>query len=402
MQQILVFGAENLSQIAALLFFLATVILAFLVIRERRRGRRDLVRQVQTQVDQAMEKLNAEAVRTQEEARRELGALAEGKKAIQEEARRLGEQLAVAKEETERLHAEVRKVRQQVTPLATSEEMGWISPDALLRLAQQANDWHQAAELLSRIHLESATSKNLECAGTICREHGVFTKAVELYREATEKDPENLNARAELLALSAEIHATERNEALGKLQELVADALVLGSDGAQIQKRLFATMTALGRFREMADFCESQLKQPLSRAAQSTLHRSLAVLYEDSGRNEEALAHADAALRLLGDDPEVLALYTRLLIGARKYDEAYRNVIRSLQGDPTSARSYMALAEIQEKRVGRSAARELLGKALPWADATEMSAIEGQLRRLAALDELSEILPATQPQLIRA
>ncbi|HEX4039114.1 MAG TPA: hypothetical protein VHX37_13725 [Acidobacteriaceae bacterium] len=402
LQQILVFGAENLSQIAVLLFFLATVLLAFLVIRERRRGRRDLVHQVQAQLEKAMEKLNADATRTQEEARRELTALAKGKQAIQEETRDLGEQLAGAKEEIERLHAEVRRVRQQVTPLATSGETGWTSPDALLRLARQAENWQQAAEVLARIDLDSATSKNLECAGTICRKHGFFAKAVELYREATAKDPENLNARAELLALSAEIHAAERNDSLAKLQALVADTLVEGSDGAQIQSRLFATMIGLGRFREIADFCESQLRQPLSRASQSALHRSLAILYEDADHSEEALAHCEAALRLLGDDPVMLARYTRLLMSARKYDEAYRSVIRTLQQDPTSARGYIALAEIQEKRLGRSAARELLARALQWADATEMSTIEGQLRRLAALDELSEILPATQPQLIRA
>ena len=79
-----------------------------------------------------------------------------------------------------------------------------------------------------------------------------------------------------------------------------------------------------------------------------------------------------------------------------------RIALRSLQRDPTSARSYILLAEVQEKRVGRHASRDLLQKAVTWADASELAEIESHLRRLNALDDLAEILPTTQPQLIQA
>jgi tetratricopeptide (TPR) repeat protein len=399
LQHLLVVEAQNLSQIAAFLFFLATILLGFLIVRERRRMRGAVARQVESQVEAAMGQMKDDAARMQEEARQHVGLLAENKKMIQE-ATEL--QLAGAKEEIERLHAEVRRARQQATQLTASGDREWISPEAQLRLARQAEDWQQAAEHLAQIDLDTATSRNLEQAGTICREHGFLSKAVELYREAAEKDPENLSARAELLALSAEIDAAERKESLEKLEALVAETMADGRNRAPIQSRFFETMVALGRFRELEDFCEAQLKQPLSREVEGTLHRNLAVLYDDAGRNEAALAHAEAALRASGDDAEMLALATRLLIAMRKYDEAHRSVIRGLQLDPMSVRSYMALAEIQERRLGRAAARDLLKRAVQWADDAEVSAIEGQLRRLDALDELSEIVPATQPQLIRA
>jgi tetratricopeptide (TPR) repeat protein len=401
LQRILVFGAENLSQIAVLVFFGATVFLAFVALRERGRTRRHLIRQVQARVESEIERLSTETRRTQEEARQQLAVLSEGKEAVQGEVARLQEQIVSTKREVERLLAEARSARQKATPLATDEEREWASPEALLRLARQADDWNQAAGYLARINLDAATSRNLETAGNLCRDQGFVAKAVELFREAVLKDPENISARAELLALSAEIHAAERNQSLGKLQELVADTLIEGNNGTHVQSRFFSAMTGLGRFRELADFCESQLRQPLSRSAQSTLHRSLAALYEDLGRTEDAVAHCEAALRLIGDHPEVLSLYTRLLVSSRKYDDAYHNVIRALHNDPTSARSYIGLAEIQEKRVGREAARDLLKKAVQWADASEMCAIEGQLRRLAALDELSEILPSTQTQFVQ-
>ncbi len=87
---------------------------------------------------------------------------------------------------------------------------------------------------------------------------------------------------------------------------------------------------------------------------------------------------------------------------AKNYEEAYRLALRALQHDPTLARSYIHLATIQEKRMGRPAARELLDKAVQFASAAEMCRIEEHLRRMAALDDLSEIVPSTGPQLIRA
>lgn len=399
LQHMLAVGAQNFSAIVVLLFFLITVFLAISAIREHRRVRSRIAREVESCLEDAMGRMNEDAARIQEEARRQLGWMGENRKTVQEEAQ---QQLSEVRAEVERLHREFRKARQQATPLSTNDGLEWNSPEALLRQARQAEDWHQAAEYLGRIHLDSATSKNLAQAGTICREHGFLSRAAELYREATEKDPENLSARAELLALSAEMDAAERNTSLEKLGQLAAETLVDGRNGASIQSRFFETLAALGRFRELENFCESQLKEPLSRDAQGKLHRNLAVLYGATGRNDEALANAEAALRTLGDDPEMLALSTRLLVDARKYDEAYRGVIRGLQLDPTSVRSYLCLAEIQERRAGRAAARDLLKRAVQWADDAEMCAIEAQLRRLDALDELAEILPATQPQLIRA
>ena len=58
-----------------------------------------------------------------------------------------------------------------------------------MRLARSANDWTQAAAYLARINLDTATSKNLECAAQICRDHGFLAKAADLYHEAAARDP---------------------------------------------------------------------------------------------------------------------------------------------------------------------------------------------------------------------
>lgn len=400
MQQILAFGAGNLSLIAILIFFLAALALAMLAIRQRSKARRELALHVQAQVQAEIDRLAAQSARTQEQSQLHIATFAELKASAESEMARLREQLSSATEAIGQLLANAHSVRQKVTALAAGDDMEWTSPDALLSLARQADGWQHAAQYLARINMDAATSKNLETAADICRDHGFFAKAVDLYRQATEKDPENLAARAEFLALSAQVRAAERNAALSQLQELVTDTLVEGRNGAAIQSRFFSTLTGLGRFREMADFCESQLKQPLSRNSRSILHRSLAVLYGDLGRTDDALAHSEQALRLQNTDPALMALYTRLLCAASKYDEAWDSAVLTLQNDPTSARAWIALAEIQEKRSGRSAARDLLKKGVQWADAVEMCTIEGHLRRLAALDDLSEILASPEPQLL--
>jgi tetratricopeptide (TPR) repeat protein len=402
-QRILYFGAAFLPQFAIILLFFVAVAFALLMLRERSRARRELGRQAYIRLQTEIERLTASAVQTHDTARQHLASVISVKAATEEEANRFQQQLSSSRQEFEQLLAEVRRVSQQVAKLAPApEDAEWTSPDALLRQAREAGDWSQAAAYLARINATTATSKNLEAAGDICRDHGFFAKAVDLYREAAARDPENLSARSQLLALSAQISPAERDDSLRQLQEMVTQTLLDGGNGAPLQARFFTTLTDLGRQKEMIDFCEALLKLPLPPAAQTTLHRHLAGFYRSLGRPDTALAHCEAALKLSGDDTTVLSLYAQLLLNARKYDEAFRTALRNLQRDPTAARNYILIAEVQEKRVGRPAARDLLQKAAQWADATELCEIEGHLRRLNALDELSEILPSTQPQLIQA
>jgi len=402
-QRILEPWAAYLPQFAIVLFFFLAVAFALLMLRERSRARRELGRQAWIRLQTEMERLTASAVQTHDNARQHLASVISVKAATEEEAGRFQQQLSTSKQEFEQLLAHVRSVSQQMTTLTpAADEVEWTSPEALLRLARGANDWPQVAGYLARINLDFATSKNLECAGNICRDHGVFSKAVDLYRAAAARDPENLSARAELLALSAAISPTQRTESLRQLQEMATQTFVDGTNGAHIQSRFFATLSGLGRHKEMSDFCEALLQLPLSPHAQSTLHRNLADLYRSLDKPDAAVTHCEAALKLHGEDTHVLALYAQLLVQAKKYDEAFRIALRSLQRDPTCARCYMVLAEVQEKRVGRPAARSLLEKAAHWADTSELIEIDASLRRLTALDELSAILPATQPQLIQA
>lgn len=402
-QRVLAFWAAYSSELALLLTILFIVIFSVVLVLERRRTAQELAHEVEDRVESELSELASEILRKGDEARQQLSALAGLQTRAREEMNRLLSQVTASKDEIDKLLAEVRSGCIEAARFApTRSDLQWTSPEALLRLARQSDDWPTAAGYLARINRENATSRNLESAGNICRDYGFSAKAIEFYKFAAEQDPENISAQAELLGLSAASRSEDRAESLTKLQELVAQTLANGGDGAHTQKRFFDALNELGRLREMSEFCEAQLKEPITRPAQCSLHRHLAVLYQKMGRNEDSQTHCEAALRLCGDDDEVLKLYGRLLFGAKKYEEAYRIAIRTIQRDPTSARNYMALAEIQEKRMGRSAARDLLKKALQWADANEVCEIEGHLRRLTALDELSEILPSTQPQIIQA
>ncbi|HEX3985540.1 MAG TPA: hypothetical protein VHX13_02930 [Acidobacteriaceae bacterium] len=423
-QQTLVSLMADTAPFLVLLFSLANLFLIFYLIRDRRQARAEVAEQVEARIRSEMERLTEDTRRTNDDARQLLASISLAKAGALEENARFQQQIDAAKEEIQRVVSEIRGVRQYVTKITTvreevappsaaappvrsesqpaHESAEWNSPEALLRMARQSDDWAKTAGYLARIDTKTATSGNLESAGDICREQGFLTKAIEFYRQATNKDGENLNARAEFLALSAKAHASEREESLRLLQDLVSRTLGDTAAGPGIRNILFTVMTELAREPEMAAFCEAQLLLPLPRPGMLALRRHLALLYKSEGKIDDALLHCDAAVRLAGEDADLLVLQSQLLFAARNYEEAYRLALRSLQHDPTLARSYINLATIQEKRMGRPASRELLNKAVQFASAAEMSRIEEHLRRMAALDDLSEIVPSTGPQLIRA
>lgn len=411
----------DMPPVLVLLFSLANLFLIVYLIRDRRRVQSELAEQVEERVRGEMDKLTEDTRHTNDDARQLLASISLAKAASLEENARFQQQIEAAKEEIQRMVSEIRSVRQYVTKIVTTREEvaaqapqpraqangsrdndEWNSPAALLRMARQSDDWAKTAGYLARLDLATATSRNLESAGDICRDQGFLAKAIEFYRQATAKDGENLNARAEFLALSAKAHASEREESIRLLQDLLAKTLGDTTLGPGIQNIFFTVMIELGRERELAAFCEAQLLLPLPRIGQLALHRHLTLLYRGQGKTEDAILHCDAALRLAGEDVDLLVLNSQLLFSARNYEEAYRMALRALQHDPTLARAYVNLATVQEKRMGRPAARELLNKAVQFASAAEVCRIEEHLRRMAALDDLSDIVPSSGPQLIRA
>jgi tetratricopeptide (TPR) repeat protein len=423
-QQTLTSLMAGIAPLIVLLFSLANVFLVFFLLRDRRRARTELTEEVEERIRAEMDKLTEDTRRTNDDARQLLASISLAKASALEENARFRQHIDAAKEEIQRMVSEIRSVRQYVTRITTVQEEvaphpaeapqtrpesqsarengEWNSPEALLRTARQSDEWTKTASCLARIDPATATSRNLESAGDICRDQGFLAKAIEFYRLATTKDGENLTARAEFLALSAKAHASEREESLRLLQDLIGRTLSDAALAPVIQSIFFTVMTELGREREMAAFCEAQLLLPLPRMAQLALHRHLTLLYRSQGNTDDALLHCDAALKVAPEDVDLLVLHSQLLFSARNYEEAYRLALRSLQHDPTLARSYINLACIQEKRMGRPAARELLNKAVQFASAAEMVNIEEHVRRMAALDDLSEIVPSTGPQLIRA
>jgi len=403
MGRLLAFGAANLSVFALLLLILFIAFFVFFEFRERARMRRAIVGEIDSRVQEELGKLVGDILRRSEEAREQLAALSHLHAGLHEQKRNLETQFISAKEQIETLLSEVHGACGEVLKLTpTRSDLEWIAPGALLRLAVQAPDWPTAAGCLTRIDRENATSRDLEGAGDICRDRAVYGKALEFYQEAATRDAENHSARAQLLALTAEIRPSERAQSLQALEALLAQDLSSPLYGAKMLARYAGVMMDYGRHKELVEFGDAQLKQPLPRFAQICLHRHVAVALQKLGRTEEAVAHCETALKISADDSEVLSLYGNLLLSTKKYEEAYRIAIRVLQRNPASARNYLTLARIQERRIGRPAARDLLKRALQWADAGERFEIEDYLSKLEALDEFSQILPATQPQIIQA
>lgn len=397
------FQTGSLPLVSLLLLVLFILVFLIFEVRARAALRRALTGEIDSCVQSRLGALVGDILRQSEEARRQLAAFATLHREAQERKNGFDSHLGSAKEEIEKLLSEIRATAAEAAKFApATAALEWTPPETLLRLAVQAPDWPAAAGHLSRIDRENATSRDFQSAGDICADRAIYAKALEFYKLAADKDPENFAARAELLALTAEFRATERAESLQVLHDLVAQNLTHPLYGSDIEKRYFRAMISLGRHREWSEFCEAQLKQPLPRAVQSALLRHLALCWQKLGRQEEAIATCDAALKLSPEDSEVLALYSRLLLHAKKYEESYRMAVRLLQRNPASTRNYMLLAEIQERRIGRPAARDLLKRALQWASAKEQFEIEDYQAKLAALDELSQTMPATQPQIIQA
>ncbi|HTV81437.1 MAG TPA: hypothetical protein VME18_02210 [Acidobacteriaceae bacterium] len=391
---------ESMPELALLLVVL---VFAFLLMREWRRMRGNLSSEIETGVRAEIGGFTVDILRRVDDARQQLSSLARMLTAVNDERNRFEAQLTSAKQEAEKLLSQIRAVSGEVARFAPARsDLEWVATETLLGQAAKAVDWPEAAGYLARMDHENATSKDLEHAGDICRDRASFVKALAFYDEAAKKDPENLSARVESLALSAKMHPGDRNKLLTELQSLAVQNVGDPADGVKVLTRFFGALKDLGRYREMADFCEAQLRLPAARAVEAALHRNLAVCYEEMGRHDDALAQCSAALKVVSDDSGTLALYGRLLFCAREYDDAYRVAIRGIQTDPASAAAYMFLADVQEKRVGRSAAREILKTALKWANSRDQVTIEDRLARLAALDELSDVLPTTRPQIIQA
>lgn len=403
MASLLAFGVSHLSLLTFLILILFIALFLLFAMRERNRARQAMLDAIDDRVRQELGKMVGDILRRSEEAREQLTALAQLHCTLHEQERSLEAQFASAKEQIEKMLVDVHATSNEVLKLApTRSDLEWIAPEALLRLAVQAPDWPTAAGCLARIDRENATSRDLEGAGDICRDRAVYGKALEFYEEAANRDSENHSARAQLLALTAEIRPTQRAESLQALAELLAGQLNNPLYGVKMLARYSSMMMDLGRHRELIEFGEAQLKQPLPRPVQTSLRRQVAVALKKVGRTDEAVSHCEAALKIAADDTEVLSLYGNLLLCSRKYEEAYRVAIRVLQRNPASARNYLMLARIQERRIGRPAAQELLKRALQWADAGERFEIEDYQSKLEALDEFSQILPATQPQIIQA
>lgn len=106
------------------------------------------------------------------------------------------------------------------------------------------------------------------------------------------------------------------------------------------------TALRLGRDEEAESALTTAVRRDPSRAS---VHRELAQLHFDRGALNPALTEVDDALRLAGDDPELLALRARILVGDGRLVEAETMLARAEAMAPShiavrAARIFVAIA----------------------------------------------------------
>ncbi len=336
------------AEFPSLLFAILALGVAFFAFRYLNQIRNEVSEQVAQQVTLQMSQRLGELRQLTEDAQRQ----GESLRTVGQEAQSLatgfraeieGLTTAVGQEasELERLIGTVK--------LEIPEDIDWISAETLVVRARDGQDWRMASLLLERVLSdENATAVVLEQAGDVARNHRAFKKALQFYQKAVDRDPERRSARVELHALTAEVNAQARGEALQLLGELVVQQPIR----VPWLHRYWNALIELGRYQQMAEFCERLLKRDdlnLSSEAIAHLHRNLAVALRYNGTLEEARIHYEEAYRALPTDEDIVRAYALFLRDEiHDWDSYYRLAQELVALDPADPNYAFLMASALE------------------------------------------------------
>jgi tetratricopeptide (TPR) repeat protein len=265
-------------------------------------------------------------------------------------------------------------------------------------------------------------------AGVTAQEAGRFTAAREAYETALKLDPDNPDARLDLVMLEVE-SGGDVDRALAALERLAADAPHMAEvhfDAGLIHAGAGDPARALASFERAAEVQPSMIEAQLAlsqvlqatdpAAAATCLDRALAldpagappwawlnrgVLSLPTGDHEDALSCVDQALAL--DPRNALAHHDRGVVldsmgDAAAAEQAYRQAV-ALADDPDA---YFNLAELLE-RTGRTAEAkatlEGAGRKLPaaWELKVTAARLHGQAGEFARARDLLDDAAAAAP-----
>lgn len=363
-------------------FLIVLTLAAAFVLREFRSIRKELADDIDTRVKAELGAVLADIQKQTENARVQLTEGVSIRTALKTESGELQAQMKASRDEAQRLLEELRGEAEKfrdVVPKA--QELSWISPRDLIVRARSASSWKEAYGSLAALDVDNATSKDLEVAGDICREHRFFKKAIEFYRLATERDADNVSAQVELAALTAEFDASARVKSLERLRTL-AEAN-LHSD--TILRRYFNVLIELERFQELSSFSSSHVNDnDLPASSRASLRRNLATSLSRQGRLDKAQAELEAALQVSPNDENTLRAYAALLMETGRFAEGARHYRRLIQIDPTDGAYFLGLGRALNQEGRFEAALAALSKAHEISTGARRYEAESEIRKLSA------------------
>jgi tetratricopeptide (TPR) repeat protein len=371
---------ENFPQI---LFFAFAIAAAGILLREFRQIRRELAGDVSVQVRAELGAMFGDILKQIETARVHVQQMGRLQAEFEGERAKLAEEISASKAEITKTIGDMRSYYERFQQLMPSrEDLLWVSPRELVLRAGEAGSWKDAATYLANIDINNATSKDFEVAGDVCRRHRFLAKAIEYYERACDKDPDNISARAERLALIAESRASERTDALRALQDLISSNPTMTG----ILIRYLNVLIDLGRYSDMAAFCETRLRDAriLTAAIRLRLYRNLAVAYGELDRPDDALKQYEAALKIDPNHVDTLKSYAIDLRDLNRLEEADEISKKLLSIDPLQPSLYLLRARVKTRQGDLSTAREVLETARTLAGGVDLMEVERELRLVSA------------------
>jgi len=199
---------------------------------------------------------------------------------------------------------------------------------------------------LAKRYTENTEAYQLYLQGQYYHNRLVTDKALSLYLEAIEKDPEYPLPYTSIVSLYIGLAnvGDNREEYIRKAREAADRAISLDPD-------LSDSYEALGTVYYVIDWDFANGEKAFQRSIElnpgnSNAHYSYATLLSRLGRHEEAFREMDLAIRFDPVSAYIHADYATLLTNARRYDEALDQTKKALELDPNFLSVYFPVARI--------------------------------------------------------
>lgn len=220
----------------------------------------------------------------------------------------------------------------------TDESLSDYSINELIGFAQQKSDTKSKRTICKYIlECGSAIAQELELAGDIMREADVHDLALLLYEESHRKDPERNSATIEMLALTAEVDFSKREESLEKLKQVL-----LEKPDRITFSRVANALIELGRYDELIAISRAFIEVIGDRfpSLRALALRNIAVGLKQTGNIDDSISAYTEAFRITPEDENVLKPYLGLLQEQRKYEEYLKVSRKLIDIDPSDINYY--------------------------------------------------------------